>query len=683
MPSFKFKPRATEVEPKFSEEHKARIQRTMGIPAYDYQKMAKLRGAPRDFTGSYSNVGEDALSDLYLMGRLFPPAVPEAGGVTVGQSKVIPTAASSVAPNTTAPTAMAMAPAPRAVNRSATKSVNSKSPVAPVANVPPAGILKSVTNSDSEFLQGMDNSPAPIASSPAPDKAMLDYKPPPINYQLGSPTTNTQGTKSVATPDMAKAAGELPKTKSGMKKFMDEYGKFIALGALAGTGGKGGAIAAPIMAALPGILKMLQNRGKKNTGAPAGASSFPALPTSGGDNPPAASSFPDLPTSGGDYAHGGLLGNKSAAHPKKKMAGGSIRKFSGGVMKKVTKKFAEGGEGKSDKRESAFNRLTPRFEGGLSLLGTGTPLRKDSISKKLLKEEDTRYRPFADSKEETNDKDMKMALASIIDEMFNAKNRMPAKGGLLDEYKMFDSKEYESPIVSEMYDKKYSGTAGVPYDSPSFKARQARQISPSVKVSGDKTPKKMVGGTIRKFSGGKLISKLIEKMESAGDGERAGMLRQNIPNKYMKYMSKPTQEKSSLNSASPSITIIGEESDDYKYSKGGAVRKFKGGAMNTMKDNLMPKYKKGGDMPKGMPKEMMAMMGKKGKATGDMPERKKMDMGMPIGEMPNPKKMGMAKPKPSSMDQKFAKGGTARYASGGMCKGYGMAKKIRPTGSMN
>ena len=105
--------------------------------------------------------------------------------------------------------------------------------------------------------------------------------------------------------------------------------------------------------------------------------------------------------------------------------------------------------------------------------------------------------------------------------------------------------------------------------------------------------------------------------------------------------------------------------------------------MNTMKENLMPKYKKGGDMPKGMPKEMMAMMGKKGKATGDMPEHKKMDMGMPIGKMPDSKKMGMAKPKPSSMDQKFAKGGTARYASGGMCKGYGMAKKIRPTGSMN
>lgn len=466
----------------------------------------------------------------------------------------------------------------------------------------PANVSKREANLESELSQqGMGIAPANLTNAMSAYKEQTTPTIPDIGKSI------KEGIKSsVATPDMAKAAGELPKTKSGMKKFMDEYGKFIALGALSGFGGKKGMIAAPIMAALPGIpgiLKMLQNRGKKKPGAPAGApAKFPGYSEYDYMTAPAA------PVDTINVAHGGLLGNKSAAHPKKKMAGGSIRKFSGGVMKKVTKKFAEGGEGKSDKRESAFNRLTPRFEGGLSLLGTGTPLRKDSISKKLLKEEDTRYRPFADSKEETNDKDMKMALASIIDEMFNAKNRMPAEGGLLDEYKRFDSKEYERPIVSEMYDEKYSGTAGVPYDSPSFKARQARQISPSVKVSGDKTPKKMVGGT---------------------------------------------------------------------------VRKFKGGSMNTMKDNLMPKYKKGGDMPKGMPKEMMAMMGKKGKATGDMPEHKKMDMGMPIGKMPDSKKMGMAKPKPSSMDQKFAKGGTARYASGGMCKGYGMAKKIRPTGSMN
>ena len=232
--------------------------------------------------------------------------------------------------------------------------------------------------------------------------------------------------------DMSKMAGSIPKTKSGMKKFMDEYGKFIAIGlggAVAGRGGKKGMIAAPIIAALPGIMKMLQNRGKKTTGTPAGTT--PTAP-----NVDKSSGYPEYDYMTKGAAHGGLLRNKSAAHPDKKMLG-------------------------------------------------------------------------------------------------------------------------------------------------------------------------------------------------------------------------------------------------------GAIRKFKGGSVNMMKDNLTPKYKKGGDMPKGMSQGMMAMMGKMGKATGDMPEHKKMDMGMPIGKMPDSKKMGMAKPKPSSMGQKFAKGGTAKYASGGMCKGYGISKKIRPTGVMN
>ena len=77
--------------------------------------------------------------------------------------------------------------------------------------------------------------------------------------------------------------------------------------------------------------------------------------------------------------------------------------------------------------------------------------------------------------------------------------------------------------------------------------------------------------------------------------------------------------------------------------------------MNMKKDMLTPKYKKGGDMPKG-------------KAAGEMPQHKKMAMG---------------KPTPQSTGQKFAKGGAAKYAGGGMCKGYGIAKKIRPTGPMN
>ena len=107
-----------------------------------------------------------------------------------------------------------------------------------------------------------------------------------------------------------------------------------------------------------------------------------------------------------------------------------------------------------------------------------------------------------------------------------------------------------------------------------------------------------------------------------------------------------------------------QDEGSQSLSSGGAIRKFKGGSMkgNTMDSTLTPKYAKGGDMPKGMSK------GKMGKAAGEMPQHKKMAMG---------------KPTPQSMGQKFAKGGAAKYASGGMCKGYGIAKKIRPTGPMN
>lgn len=88
-----------------------------------------------------------------------------------------------------------------------------------------------------------------------------------------------------------------------------------------------------------------------------------------------------------------------------------------------------------------------------------------------------------------------------------------------------------------------------------------------------------------------------------------------------------------------------------KKSEGGAIRKFKGGSMkgNTKDSMLTPKYKKGGS----------------------------------TGEIPQHKKMAMGKPTPQSTGQKFAKGGTMKYASGGSVKGYGISKKIRPTGPMN
>lgn len=95
-----------------------------------------------------------------------------------------------------------------------------------------------------------------------------------------------------------------------------------------------------------------------------------------------------------------------------------------------------------------------------------------------------------------------------------------------------------------------------------------------------------------------------------------------------------------------------------KKSEGGAIRKFKGGSMkgNSMDSMLTPKYAKGGKTDK---------------------------MGKAAGEMPQHKKMAMGKPTPQSTGQKFAKGGAAKYAGGGMCKGYGISKKIRPTGPMN
>jgi hypothetical protein len=234
-----------------------------------------------------------------------------------------------------------------------------------------------------------DLSDMPMAPAVADRNAMADYK-------SGGTQSLAQLSKAIkdaakapgASPELAKAAGELPKTKAGMKKFMQEYGKFIALGAMAGAGGKRGQIAAPIIAALPGLIEMMKGRGKKKGGKEfAGYSEYDAM----------------------TKAHGGSMAKKS---------------------------------------------------------------------------------------------------------------------------------------------------------------------------SGGDTPKK---------------------------------------------------------------------------SEGGAIRKFKGGSMNTKDSMFTPKYKKGGDMPKG-------------KATGEMPQHKKMAMG---------------KPTPQSMGQKFAKGGAAKYAGGGMCKGYGISKKIRPTGPMN
>jgi hypothetical protein len=252
-----------------------------------------------------------------------------------------------------------------------------------------------------------------------------------------------------ASPELAKAAGEIPKTKAGMKKFMQDYGKFIALGAMAGAGGKGGQIAAPIMAALPGLIEMMKGRGKD----------------------------------------------------------------------KVNKK-ADGGK-LLDALESAYAEFD-----------------KDKYSKGKLKTGAKR------------DEEMRSV----------AKERM----------ERFSPK---SPSTMVQYN-----------------PQQGSWYTPS---------------GFREF-------------EDYGERKRKS----------------DESEKKSGSS---------------KKSEGGAIRKFKGGSMNMKKDMLTPKYKKGGA----------------------------------AGEMPQHKKMAMGKPTPQSTGQKFAKGGAAKYAGGGMCKGYGISKKIRPTGPMN
>ena len=112
-----------------------------------------------------------------------------------------------------------------------------------------------------KVTSGVPTAAQPKKYSPRVTNAMDQYRakdlemPPPL--MANAPAPNVPMAPSV---DLSKLAGEIPKTKSGMKKFMDEYGKFIALGAMAGAGGKGGQIAAPIIAALPGLIEMMKKK---------------------------------------------------------------------------------------------------------------------------------------------------------------------------------------------------------------------------------------------------------------------------------------------------------------------------------------------------------------------------------------------------------------------------------------
>lgn len=180
--------------------------------------------------------------------------------------------------------------------------------------------------------------------------------------------------------DLSKLAGEIPKTKSGLKKFMQDYGKFIALGAMAGAGGKGGQIAAPIIAALPGLIEMMKKKKK---------SQFDEKPMS-------------APGVQVGMAHGGSMKKSSGGETPKKSEGGAIRKFKGGSMKgntmdsTLTPKYAKGGKtmGKatgemSQHKKMAMGKPTPQStgqkfaKGGTTKCAGGGMPRGYGVAKKI------------------------------------------------------------------------------------------------------------------------------------------------------------------------------------------------------------------------------------------------------------------------------------------------------------
>lgn len=191
---------------------------------------------------------------------------------------------------------------------------------------------------------------------------------------MGSKAVGLPSLPAAAPVDIAKAAGEIPKTKAGLKKFMQEYGKFIALGAMAGQGGRGGQIAAPIIAALPGLIEMM--KGKKSS-KPSGATTS-SVQTG--------------------MSHGGAVGRKSSGgEPPKKSEGGAIRKFKGGSMKGNTKdsmltpKYKKGGSiGEIPQhKKMAMGKPTPQStgqkfaKGGSMKCATGGVPKGYGISKKV------------------------------------------------------------------------------------------------------------------------------------------------------------------------------------------------------------------------------------------------------------------------------------------------------------
>jgi hypothetical protein len=446
------------------------------------------------------------------------------------------------------------------------------------------------------------SSPSPVASSPASvDRNVMEQ------YRNATPSSmkDLPAMKDLsaflkkaakapdAPPELAKAAGEIPKTKFGMKKFMQDYGQFIALGAMAGAGGKGGQIAAPIIAALPGLIEMMKKKKKPQF-----------------DEKPMSASGVQV-----GMAHGGSMKKSSGGEPPKKSEGGAIRKFKGGSMNTI--KYKEGGN-KSNKRFPAttlipseiFDQVVSKNpDAAKRMLGRLVYEQNFPSPRKSVKTSPRKYSP---SSLEDN------SYLSDIEAMGMMRNLEEAP---------------DLPTGSSSTGKFITGIGDLP------------EAGPSSEVMNMPTR----GGNRSIEDAIYSLAKDANIPASSVPKNKSGLKR------FFSMIGKGLGIKKKSGS---------QDEGSQSLSSGGAIRKFKGGSMkgNTMDSTLTPKYAKGGDMPKGMSK------GKMGKAAGEMPQHKKMAMG---------------KPTPQSMGQKFAKGGAAKYASGGMCKGYGIAKKIRPTGPMN
>jgi len=189
-----------------------------------------------------------------------------------------------------------------------------------------------------------------------------------------------------------------------------------------------------------------------------------------------------------------------------------------------------------------------------------------------------------------------------------------------------------------------SMTRGMRFDMPEGEQQELESMMKSSGAAGiaGEIPKTKAG--LKKFM--QEYGKFIALGAMAGQGGKGGQIAAPIMAALPGLIEIMKSKKKSSGGEPP------------KKSEGGAIRKFKGGSMkgNSMDSMLTPKYAKGGKTDK---------------------------MGKAAGEMPQHKKMAMGKPTPQSTGQKFAKGGAAKYAGGGMCKGYGISKKIRPTGPMN